>query len=227
MIKLVAFVVNGIDEWDGYKTAYNGGTGVIPAYRGKRLTSTIYDFLEPKFKAAGIEQCTLEVIKKNDKAVKVYEHIGFEVVRGFNCFAGSLKRELRPLKAPFLIRTRKDCDWDNWEKYWEYNPSWENSKEAIERNLDSYIIEELMDDEKGIGYIIFHPKSGRISQLGVDRTYRNKGFGKQLLKRVMQHNSNVSINNVESNAWAMLSFLQKCGFKNPINQYEMKKMLIS
>ena len=33
----IGFVLQGIREVDGQKIAWNGGTGIIPKYRGKKL----------------------------------------------------------------------------------------------------------------------------------------------------------------------------------------------
>src|SRR6478735_7672377 len=47
--KLVAFIFTGVDDWQGRKTAYNAGTGVIPEFRGRKLVSELYDFAIPLF----------------------------------------------------------------------------------------------------------------------------------------------------------------------------------
>jgi len=222
--KMVAFVVTGVDDWQGLKTAYNGGTGVIPSQRGNRLTSEIYDFLMPKFKAADIEQCTLEVIMKNFKAVKVYEHLGFKIERGFNCFSGEMNVEPKPLANGLDIR-ETTLDKDLFQSFWDYQPSWESTFAAIERNLDSFIIKGIFDGEACVGYVIYRPQMGYIVQMGVHKKYRNQSLGKHLFKEVLKDSPILKINNVESNAWSMLSFLQKAGLKNPINQYEMKRLI--
>ncbi len=55
----------GVDEHYGKLTAHNDGTGVIPTYRGNQLVDKMYEVAIPRFKAKGIEQCTLEVIQEN------------------------------------------------------------------------------------------------------------------------------------------------------------------
>lgn len=223
--QLVAFVVTGVDEWEGLKTAYNGGTGVIPAHRGNRLTSELYDFLIPKFKAVDIQQCTLEVIMKNFKAVKVYEHLGFRIERGFNCFSGDMNVNPKPFPRHLEIRDMEQLDKELFASFWDYKPSWESTFEAIEVNLESFKIKGIFDGDNCVGYIVFKPDSGYIVQMGVHKRYRNQGLGKHLFKEVLKHSNTLKLNNVESNAWSMLSFLQKAGLKNPINQYEMKRAI--
>src|SRR3954465_14308675 len=58
--RLVAFIIFGIDTLNGKLTAYNAGTGVIPAHRGQRLVKKLYDHALPILKAAGVQQSTLE-----------------------------------------------------------------------------------------------------------------------------------------------------------------------
>src|SRR5690606_11050066 len=71
--KLVGFILIGIDG----DTAYNGGTGVVAAYRGQNLTRKMYDFLFPILSEKGIVNHHLEVITENKKALPVYQKIGF------------------------------------------------------------------------------------------------------------------------------------------------------
>ena len=47
---LVAFIIHGIDQHLGQKTAFNTGTGVIPSFRGRQLVDKIYEFAIPKLK---------------------------------------------------------------------------------------------------------------------------------------------------------------------------------
>ena len=44
--RLVGFIIHAVDKRAGVLTAYNAGTGVIPEYRGKRITSTIYNYAQ-------------------------------------------------------------------------------------------------------------------------------------------------------------------------------------
>lgn len=42
---LVAFILHGLDTVDNKRVAYNGGTGVLPAYRGKQLSYILYEYV--------------------------------------------------------------------------------------------------------------------------------------------------------------------------------------
>jgi ribosomal protein S18 acetylase RimI-like enzyme len=70
--RLVAFIIQGMDIHDGQLTAFNTGTGVLPAYRGQKLVDRLYDHAIPRLKERGIQKCQLEVIQENERAIRVY-----------------------------------------------------------------------------------------------------------------------------------------------------------
>ncbi|GHA45979.1 hypothetical protein GCM10007103_28780 [Salinimicrobium marinum] len=54
--KLVAFIINGIDLHQGKLTAFNTGTGVLPAYRSRKAVDQLYEFAFPYFRESGTEK---------------------------------------------------------------------------------------------------------------------------------------------------------------------------
>ena len=67
---LVGFIFFGIDDHvNGIKTAWDGGTGVIPAYRGHKLTQRMFEFIQPALKQAGVKKILLEVLENNTVAI--------------------------------------------------------------------------------------------------------------------------------------------------------------
>jgi ribosomal protein S18 acetylase RimI-like enzyme len=88
--KLIGFVFIGIDDFNGRKTAYNGGTGVVPGFRGNDLTGKMYKFLLPKLAVENIKSHLLEVITENRSAIKAYEKIDFKIERKLACFKGKI-----------------------------------------------------------------------------------------------------------------------------------------
>src|SRR5262245_8645782 len=57
--ELVAFILHAIGTVNGVRTAYNSGTGVLPAYRGQHLIDTLYARAIPALREAGVAACSL------------------------------------------------------------------------------------------------------------------------------------------------------------------------
>lgn len=75
----IAIVLNGIRIIDGKKTVWNGGTGVAPEYRGKGVSSLLMEETLKVYTEVGIEVATLEAIKNNEKAIRLYQKAGYEI----------------------------------------------------------------------------------------------------------------------------------------------------
>lgn len=228
--KIVAFTLNGIGEFNGIKTAYDTGTGTIKEYRGKGLASEIFKYSIPYLKSSGIEQYLLEVLQHNEKAVSIYKKLGFEVSREFNYFVkdnSELKFGTKQLIQGYQVI---DIDINNtilMLEFCDFNPSWQNSFEAISRNPLDFKAIGITDSESLIGYCIFEPNSGDISQIAVDRKHRRKGVGNHLLSQILKNNKHNSIKiiNTDVSCTSITNFL-KANFIDPIGkQFEMIKKL--
>ncbi|MFJ5770240.1 GNAT family N-acetyltransferase [Psychrobacillus sp. NPDC093180] len=77
---LIGFVLQGIREVDGKKIAWNGGTGIIPAYRGKKLGSLLVEKALHLLKEQNVDIATLEALSINQPAIKLYEKAGYNVI---------------------------------------------------------------------------------------------------------------------------------------------------
>jgi ribosomal protein S18 acetylase RimI-like enzyme len=90
--KLAGFILHGVDtDEQGVLTAFNCGTGILPAYRKRGFVQELYQYLLPALKEGGVQKCGLEVITQNDIAVQSYQRVGFETVKQYKCFFGKLE----------------------------------------------------------------------------------------------------------------------------------------
>ena len=88
--QLVGFILHGIDNVGNQKIAYNAGTGILPEYRGHKLSYLLYEYSIGQLKKAGVTKTILEVVEQNMPAIKSYVRMGFQVTRKLNSYQGHL-----------------------------------------------------------------------------------------------------------------------------------------
>jgi ribosomal protein S18 acetylase RimI-like enzyme len=229
--KLVGFIIHGISKWNGVKTAFNVGTGVIPEHRGKRIVKKLYDYAIPVLKTQGIKQCLLEVIQENKKAIKAYKSVGFKEERELLSFIYNLDQNYdeTDLDIQILLKIENDIikvNWDLVETFWDFKPSWENSISSLMRNPDIYQFVGIFKEDTLIGYVIFNPKTGYIPQFAIAKNERRKGYGRYLFQKLTGMTKQLAVINVDKRSLQTLGFLKAFGFKEFVSQYEMEKNLI-
>lgn len=117
-------------------------------------------------------------------------------------------------------------DWQKLQSFWDLKPSWQNSIIAVEKLKNTNISIGIYDGEKLLGYTIFNPKIKRIHQLAVDKNYRRKGVGRQLLAHIAtNYGKDVSAINVDNTSAETLKFFKDIGMDIYIKQYEMELKL--
>lgn len=213
--KLVGFILHGIDFRANHLTAFNLATGVIPEYRGKKITKSIYDFAIPKLKKRGITKCQLEVIKENTFAVNAYKNIGFNIVKHYKCFAGdiSINNEL-----PYLLKEISNKEHNIIELPNQSIYSWENQLESIKKGDFKWF--QVSNNNQVESFFIINDKTGYIPQLDV--LMDTEETWKRLFTAIKGISGKVKINNVNEQLKTKMDHLIQYGLKNTIDQYEME-----
>ncbi len=212
--RLVGFIINGIDDHLGNLTAFNTGTGVIPNHRGKKVVDQIYDFAIPVLQKAGVQKCALEVVQANDRAVRVYERIGFHITKKFLCFKGQLPAANEVLEVqtiPFSEVAARN-------KPFHHYYSWDNMNAAVTTAgliYTTYIVRDQTGEE--VGYFTMNSKNGYLAQYESFQDDFNP-----LLKGISQIRREVRINNVDIERADVVIFLLAAGLDNHIDQFEME-----
>jgi hypothetical protein len=218
--KLVGFIINGIDHSNGFKTAFNTGTGVTEAARGHGVTDDLYHYAIPVFKEHGIQCCSLEVIEQNARAIHVYERIGFSISKRLKCFKGSVTssdEKVTVKEIPFSTLEPQSMAAD---KFY----SWDNTSTAIKASDNIYKCYKVTDESgTDAGYFIINPSSGYIAQFEPGSDHPRHAL--QLLAGIGHVANVVKINNVDTNRTYITSSFLKAGLENFIDQYEMHMML--
>jgi ribosomal protein S18 acetylase RimI-like enzyme len=228
--KLVAFTLNGIGIFGGIKTAYDTGTGTLKDYRGKGIASKIFTHSIPYLKDAGVSQYLLEVLQHNTNAVSVYRKLGFEVSREFCYFkqpASEVVLDHKPLPNGYALQNITLEYKEQMMEFWDFAPSWQNSFEAVSRNIADFTAIGAFDQQTLVGYCIFEPNSGDITQIAVDKAHRRRGIASALLNEAAKHNrfSTIKAINTEITCEPITAFLASKNISLLGKQFEMIKTL--
>lgn len=217
--QLVGFVLHGVRG----EEVYNGGTGIWPEFRGRRLTQRIYDHLLPVLRDAGFRQCWLEVITKNEPALKAYRRVGFEKVREVVCFQAGAMAARSDWPEGVEIRRNKGIDLSLLPAWWNARPTWQHDHQAMRRARDFMQWYSLEHQGEMLAYAMLNPRSGKVAQFAVHPEHRRRGWGRILFAYLAgQSAAPLSILNIDRSDQATLSFLESVGFAAYLGQYEMR-----
>jgi GNAT superfamily N-acetyltransferase len=221
---LVGFIFHGVRTVEDGLQLYNGGTGVLPAFRGKGLTKAMYDYLLPKLKQLSIKKISLEVLAQNIPAIKSYEAEGFQVKRKVACYSGRVA--INNQSNSVLLRPLASIDDIHLQDFWSILPTWQNEVQSI-KNLGSGAgIFGAFEAERLLGYIAYNISNCRIMQIAVEPASRRQGIGKALVAAVVaQCGVNLSVINVDDTCNAVLTFFEEIGLRNTVKQLDMQLVL--
>jgi ribosomal protein S18 acetylase RimI-like enzyme len=224
---IVAFTLNGTGNFNGQKMAYDTGTGTLKEYRGQGLATKIFEHSIPYLKEANINHYLLEVLQHNTKAVSVYQKLGFEVTRELNYFVWTNSEIKNETKSSCSVERFDIGKHQFVEEFWDFYPTWQNSFESINRVKEDFISFGTFIDKKLVGYCVFEPNSGDVTQIAVDKSYRRKGIGSVLLHETTKHNKlpKTKLVNTEISCTSIVEFLKSKGIEIMGKQFEMIKRI--
>ncbi|MCA6363266.1 MAG: GNAT family N-acetyltransferase [Bacteroidetes bacterium] len=220
--KLVGFMLFASDLYLGRRTVWNGGTGVLPEYRGHALTQKMYAFITPRHRSEGFEYSLLEVMEHNTAARKSYVHAGLQELRVVDIFKeqqakpGAYNHAVRKCSAHILHAG----------EWYHHAPTWQHTHESIVRAGELYTTLGYFEEDVLKGYCVFNPASGRIIQLATDAMFRRMHIATALIDAVrMETDKPLSVLNVDVSAVEAVAFLTKQGFAKVLRQVEMAMSL--
>jgi len=225
---IVAFTLNGIGIYNEKKMAYDTGTGTLKEYRGKGLATKVFEYSIPYLRKATISHYLLEVLQNNTKAFSVYRNLGFEITRELNCFSWNndeIVNDIKNIELPCIIEKIDIEKHTDVSDFWDYEPSWQNSFESIRRTKEDFISLGACIDRNLVGYCVFEPNSGDITQLAVSKPFRRKGIASLLLHEIGKINKNArtKLINSDSSCNSVVDFLKAKNIDVSRKQYEMLK----
>lgn len=219
--QLVAFILVGIDSKNNQMLSYNAGTGVIPEFRGQHLTQKMYDYLLPLLHKNNIRNHYLEVITQNQKALKIYESIGYQITKKVSCFKGFVHEPQQPFL--YKIFEFEFGSESLFETFWNHQPTYQNTFSSINRNKNAHTFLGIFSENGLLGYLIYQKSNGRIKQFGIDKDFHQQGLGHHLFYEVQKANptQEISLINIDSNDTETIAFLHKIGLSITVEQFEM------
>ena len=226
--RMIGFIICGFRDKNGKKYCYDGGTGIIKKYRGKGISKLLLKELIEKFKEKNIDYFILEVLENNEPAVNLYKKHNFKITREFCCYEIDKKDISKEnIHNQDEDKFSLDYSFDNYiqldyQKYMSFDPSWQNDKVSIVNSRENYEYVSLIKNYTTIAYGIIHKKSGSIPQIGILPVWHNRNIEFLIINELKNKtkSNKLTFLNIEKNDY-LAGQLEKIGFKNIINQYEM------
>jgi len=222
--RMIGFYINASGMWLEKLTAYDAGTGVIPARRGQGVGKELFAFMAPQLKETSCSQYLLEVLTTNKPAISLYRRLGFTETRRLAVF-----RRREPVQASgdaAVVHRIEKPDWELFKSFCDGYPSWQNSIDAVERIASDRVVICAYVDARCVGYGIVFKPAARLMQLAVAPTYRRKGIGSRILSALQDEvGESLKVNNVDEELKGTIAFFEANGFKLVLEQYEMMRGL--
>jgi ribosomal protein S18 acetylase RimI-like enzyme len=222
--RMIGFYINASGMWWEKVTAYDAGTGVIPAYRGQGVAKELFAFMVSKLKEASCSQYLLEVLTTNEPAISLYRRLGFTETRRLAVF-----RRREPVQGSgdaAVVRRIEKPDWELFKSFWDGYPSWQNSIDAVDRIASDRVVVCAYVDARCVGYGIVFKPAASLMQLAVAPTYRRKGVGSRILSALQDEvGESLKVNNVDEELKGTIAFFEANGFELVLEQYEMMRGL--
>ena len=218
--EVLGFALHSKSEFRGRLFAYNAGTGVLPQRRSQGIATRLLEASLTLCDKHGLP-CLLEVLEDNERALKLYERMGFKPIRFFRCF-----KIVSPSFEPtdeVSINIVHNWNLNRYKDLRTFDPSFIDSDSMIYCNRKNEVLLEAVRNNEVLGYLILQPHLGRISQFAVGVENRGKKVGSSLLHSASKLcvKDALSIINIPEEESQTIDSLLALGFKNEINQFEM------
>jgi ribosomal protein S18 acetylase RimI-like enzyme len=169
-------------------------------------------------------------LQHNTKAISVYQNLGFETTREFNCFKQKneeINLEITNTDIQYIVQKIEIANINNLSNFWDFYPSWQNSFESIQRAYDDFVALGVFAGNELAGYCVFEPVSGDVTQIAVAPQHRRKGVGTLLLNEIIKLNKHDSVKvlNTDVLHYSITKFLEARNMDILVKQFEMIKKL--
>ena len=210
--RLIGMLINSIDEFRGELVAYDAMTGIVPEHRNKGVFSLLFEHTRNILKQNGLTRYYLEVITENKNAYAIYAKKGGKICRELSVIEGRIDGE-----SDFEVRAIPLSNFPK-ENVSKYEPSFGNRIVALHRNIDSYQIAYIEDQDRNVSVIF--SENGGVSQLRFGGA-QDSDLLRCILTCLSRNFETLRISNIPITETELIDELLKMGFYNLVNQYEL------
>ena len=223
--ELVGILLNGFRVRNGNIMAWNGGTAVVPNWRGKGVSKALMKESLSLYKKRGVKVATLEAIRQNERAIALYKSFGYETIDELILFDGRLRDDIeveplhtvsiRPELLPHLTFYDANVPW---QCCWESNKTAEAIVyyDKVHRPIGYALFQRVLDENSiQISTVIYQLR------LLVDADAQ---MLQSLLVLIAGETKHVSMLNIFANSIES-KLLQEIGIKEKMRQVWMQNVL--
>lgn len=218
---LVGVILHAIDNFRGRLMVWNGGTAIIPKFRGHQGVDRMYEAILPEIKERGCRHVLLEVLKDNTRAHRVYERIGFRNIRSLISFKAPAKSvvgqsshvKINQIPARSLTMP---ADWRNSLVSWQFGPPISSLDESI------YLAFEAFESRRKVGTCLIRTDKNRLIQWAVHPEHRRQGVAKAMWNHIVPYlKEDIQVVNIDTEDVADVAFFESMGAPGVVAQWEM------
>ena len=219
--QMVGALLHSRGIYRGKTVLFDVAAGVIPEHRGKKVFTNLFSFAEQEARRQGVEACCLEVLQQNEKAIALYQKVGFSICREFVV--------LRVDDSCALSLASRPVEFTNYEPFpfqreaggYYPLPSYEHSDDVIRHNPELYGV-AFVKREVAPAYCVYAKADGRIIQMGC----QNIEDLEAILRNLLMRYGAVTAKNIDAGERAILELFGRLGFKEVARQFEMEKQIV-
>lgn len=208
----------------GFCYAISVGARVSARRRGH--ARACYEAMNQAADAAGLTHLILEVIDRNEKAVQLYEGLGYERQRHVTCLKGPPSRTEAPAGVSYV-----EANIDEVERFAasirEWQPTWQNEVHAMSPGESDVRATFAIKGGQPIAYGFFNALHGQVYQIAVASDHRRQRIASGLLShwRETCDRETFAMVNIQDTDESTIGFLKNLGWQETIAQFEMVKTL--
>jgi GNAT superfamily N-acetyltransferase len=227
----VGFLFNAIQVIGNKKFAWNGGTGVVPAYRGKGVGKELMKATMGIYEANNVAVASLEAISSNHSAINLYKRFGYEAIEELSYLQTTTPRLIEAGTTRYEVVNVHPSAVGHLEFYRELSP-WQCQWQSLAlRGGEAIVV--LERDNTPIGYALFEKRfdeKGNLTRIALFQCEVASGrsdekeISELMLRRVFVEEEvkyqRTTVNFPKSNV-VVIDLLKDAGFTTFIEQLHM------